>query len=105
MRISDWSSDVCSSDLRAARSMGVSSMDTPPGQFDQAVAVVQNVYCIVAGQVAAFQGYPAVFLVTEQTAQALGHASHVLQRFRCRVPAEYGEIGRASCRARWCNYV
>src|SRR3546814_8070851 len=74
MRISDWSSDVCSSDLKA-------SLDTA------LATLADNVYGVVADE------------------------THDDRRYRYRVTDHaivngwLDEIGRASCRARVCQYV
>src|SRR3546814_2069809 len=71
MRISDWSSDVCSSDLlakqlgRAPANETLNRIDAVPGFLDRAKCDVEQ---------------------------------HI-------VPVEVGEIGRASCRERVCQYV
>src|SRR3546814_1297697 len=81
MRISDWSSDVCSSDLSAADSMrdlggtpAQCALAPPPGQTSQQQQ----------GQTAADPGVGRVI------ALPIG---------------QLGEIGRASCRERVCQYV
>src|SRR3546814_19371934 len=89
MRISDWSSDVCSSDLLAA-----------DVEFEVAVGV-------------------GLQLITEQVrlgnvAERFVQARNVGARLRLRAPPLHGEvqkarraleIGRASCRERGCQYV
>src|SRR3546814_7342533 len=79
MRISDWSSDVCSSDLR------------PPGHLLQ---VFESL-----GEDAAIAPKLAVDL--HQVAGQLVGALVVLERQR----RGDGQIGRASCRERVCQYV
>src|SRR3546814_13087637 len=101
MRISDWSSDVCSSDLRAGSNSGHAAAMPPPG--------------------AALPGSDR-----SKTAQASGHRSQEslpaaqARGSTCRIawqspdrelPLEEEEseslhqIGRASCRERVCKYV
>src|SRR3546814_10027405 len=76
MRISDWSSDVCSSDL-----------------------LVRAYARLVAGMAARFRNYglPTGDLLQEGNVGLLQAAS--------RFEPERGEIGRASCRERVCRYV
>src|SRR3546814_19485280 len=109
MRISDWSSDVCSSDLVAADACVAEQCDPLRGGHaaEQALAfgIVRDRLGIAAGLAehvhrhadqAAVVGMPrplvAVFV-------AVRHLPH-----RQRVVAAVG-IGRASCRARVCQYV
>src|SRR3546814_8699346 len=129
MRISDWSSDVCSSDL--------------PSRERQACQVLQNRrICMIFGRVksldailataerkslnrslGAFQltmlGIGAVigtgiFVLTAEAAQKAGHGmmrSFTIAGAVCAVAAlcyaemAAMEIGRASCRERVCQYV
>src|SRR3546814_4963682 len=79
MRISDWSSDVCSSDLRAE------------GQQD--VVMVRH---------AGLQPARVLSAHPDDCSSAFGHA--VGQPF-ADASAKPGEIGRASCRERVCQYV
>src|SRR3546814_7960394 len=85
MRISDWSSDVCSSDLvvglahdAQARAGGLAERPLPQQQ---------------AGGLAAAAADAAAELVKLGEAEALGVLDH------------HDEIGRASCRDRVCQYV
>src|SRR3546814_9348061 len=87
MRISDWSSDVCSSDLRIAMREATELRDDRPmplGKFKR----------LLPGQVLFQSGEQqhAEFLVGEILA--------VLERH-----VEELQIGRASCRERVCQYV
>src|SRR3546814_4406605 len=76
MRISDWSSDVCSSDLNAADQRGILSRPQ--------AALLQMVYGAQTAQVL-------------YVAAKLGVADLLKNRPR--------KIGRASCRERVCQYV
>src|SRR3546814_4607656 len=83
MRISDWSSDVCSSDLVTSNKY----MATPRGTFELK-------YFFTAA-IAGANG-------TAHSAEAVRH------RIRVLIDAENGrevQIGRASCRERVCQYV
>src|SRR3546814_7445468 len=77
MRISDWSSDVCSSDLRRAP-VRIAPVALP-------VAPILAILLPRIAQVAAF----AADIVPVAVAHRLTHV----------------EIGRASCRERVCQYV
>src|SRR3546814_12496472 len=99
MRISDWSSDVCSSDLLAAPV----TLVTAPGAI---AAVFTN---LLRNALYASVGAPVTvrlradrLIVEDQGPGIAAHdLPHVFQpRFRSR-----DEIGRASCRERVCQYV
>src|SRR3546814_1863983 len=84
MRISDWSSDVCSSDL--ALGIGRSIIDARyPGVRDRARA-----HC------AGLQRHPEIAALEPFLPQRLRRAAD---------NEHLGEIGRASCRERVCQYV
>src|SRR3546814_9841615 len=83
MRISDWSSDVCSSDLRAE-------------QMPHAVAFEEQREVERAGR----HGLEIIGAVEEGGAVEIGRAD-LAQRFEEII----GEIGRASCRERGCQYL
>src|SRR3546814_3024948 len=76
MRISDWSSDVCSSDLRGAR---LTQLLKQP------------------------QFHPMPF--EEQTASIFAGTNGYLDAVAVGDVSRYEEIGRASCRERVCQYV
>src|SRR3546814_17678316 len=78
MRISDWSSDVCSSDLPAARSAGGGGAGGPAWQRGRGSAGVDR-----PGR----RAHPAC-----------GGSSSLR-------PDRAGTIGRASCRERVCQYL
>src|SRR3546814_14476107 len=110
MRISDWSSDVCSSDL-----------DHPQHLRDTLAALLG--YAVVGRDGATADGSPQVADRIEAVGCILikDHHSHeasaVGRRQVCQVDVTilnreatvlvvyYGEIGRASCRERVCKYV
>src|SRR3546814_7391059 len=99
MRISDWSSDVCSSDL-SIESRGPQIQVRLDGAFDE-IAKIGETPIVAEGRTLKLsdvaeitRGYedPATFLVRHQGEPAL----------------ELGvvmKIGRASCRERVCQYV
>src|SRR3546814_17687858 len=100
MRISDWSSDVCSSDLHSLRvETGVEEDDTVTPFYDPMIAKLiasaptrDEAAEILADELDFTAAWPvktnAGFLV-----KALRH------------PRFLSEIGRASCRERVCQYV
>src|SRR3546814_3841305 len=86
MRISDWSSDVCSSDLPALEQDGVAGgLDLRRGR----------VHPSQAGERQRRQAEG------DQGADALAARQAIGGEFL----ADFGEIGRASCRERVCSYV
>src|SRR3546814_13104214 len=83
MRISDWSSDVCSSDLRSDPSSPyLYFVEEPP-------------------QAPIFIGQPP-----EPSEAIVARGKEVWQQAKCwECHGQTGEIGRASCRERVCQYV
>src|SRR3546814_17442966 len=93
MRISDWSSDVCSSDLHGAR--------------QDAADLVQESFARLAGarakQGAAIER-PEAYLSTIACNLLRDRARIALSRsLALHIPTD--ELGRASCRERVCQYV
>src|SRR3546814_3224978 len=113
MRISDWSSDVCSSDL----SMGA-FRQTMTVQA-QVVENIQSDTQVLADIVARSQGAEGSLQAQQATNQLLAltakqqfQLQHMMAaQFRSeaveqpRRPRQEAEIGRASCRARVCRSV
>src|SRR3546814_20214066 len=107
MRISDWSSDVCSSDLqREPRREGpadlpeqadAASVDPGGRSFaDRVVQIVEAAYPVDSVILEKESGDPAkVSVVRRQNLQFLREA----------VLIDVEKIGRASCRERVCQYV
>src|SRR3546814_7553227 len=99
MRISDWSSDVCSSDLAViAMTMGTRLLAAvlPVVLVGNGAGRGQS---LVAAPVAGGDPLPGHALdVAQQAALVLGAEGNCLA-----VPA--GKIGRAPCRERVCQYV
>src|SRR3546814_13549628 len=88
MRISDWSSDVCSSDLNSALVLDV-GLSTAMDDVAAAREIAEHVVGLGHRTIAIIMGDPA----HAASAQRLvGY----LQAF---------ELGRASCRERVCQYV
>src|SRR3546814_16668446 len=114
MRISDWSSDVCSSDLL------LTSTGSPlmPEGFDYVYEHIKQDICLssIAGGtdiISCFVGGNPIGPVWRGEIQrrCLGMAVEVYDDSGRPVTGEKGElvcgkqIGRASCRARVCKYV
>src|SRR3546814_13288705 len=100
MRISDWSSDVCSSDLVALNSMAFNLARS-------AGPAVGGAIVAVAGTAAAFAAnafsYLGLILVLVRWRPNL--PERALPRERIGLAMAAGQIGRASCRERVCQYV
>src|SRR3546814_13184714 len=108
MRISDWSSDVCSSDLQKGvmaeralqldeahrRARRVQRMDDLP-RFPRRIEPVRVERDDAEAGLRALEG------VRQQAAMLLGRIE-IIQRPG---DVEIGKIGRASCRERVCKYV
>src|SRR3546814_18204258 len=93
MRISDWSSDVCSSDLVVVRVRG---LEAEANRIGVNVVVDKKVLPVVDRVV----GVAVVRLAIRQEVEAVLRVG--------RQPRDVGrqvEIGRASCRERVCQYV
>src|SRR3546814_6073490 len=102
MRISDWSSDVCSSDLRAHLAGGFPIPRGPPRESPGA-----NVFCDVFAKrlVSPIRPSKAVRLSATQPPLHRGQGDFPLpgpMEQRAFVPLE---IRRACCRAEVCHYV
>src|SRR3546814_5519064 len=98
MRISDWSSDVCSSDLLAAARL----------------AGVTEVYRVGGAQAVAALAYGTETIVKVDKIVGPGNAYVAAAKRQVfgtmgidmiAGPSEILEIGRASCRERVCQYV
>src|SRR3546814_2722427 len=84
MRISDWSSDVCSSDLRIERAR--TDVGDEPGQKPRDLRIGRPI--VLGGRRDRLRGPKLI---------DLDHVGHD--------PALHRQIGRASCRERVCQYV
>src|SRR3546814_7920072 len=89
MRISDWSSDVCSSDLQPAPAAEMQLLDQP--LIDLRQALVSGVLDDAAVE---FQVEGIIF----RDLPLLRRLLHALDEL-------FQKIGRASCRERVCQYV
>src|SRR3546814_4503714 len=98
MRISDWSSDVCSSDLNT----------TVTGSGDVGIQLASNATFIGFGNV---QSIPAAglraFVATNNTGTIRSSSGSFVSTGNAAVTitGPGGQIGRASCRERVCQYV
>src|SRR3546814_20528629 len=107
MRISDWSSDVCSSDLHAVcdeQGRPCVLLLTPGNVHDCKVAE----QCIAAmppsAELVADKGYDSQAL--REWLEARGTQAVIPPRRNRKIQYDYDkEIGRASCRERVCKYV
>src|SRR3546814_11187464 len=88
MRISDWSSDVCSSDLDA-----------------QTVTGVLEVLESEAERLLALEDRLRAAIVFRATASLLGFGAAMLAAYRRHKAARALQIGRSSCRGRVGQYV
>src|SRR3546814_15845231 len=93
MRISDWSSDVCSSDLLFIMVAESTEILAPMSQFGWATAWA-GVAAAIAAMLAVRNGPPDA--VRMMRSMASGWAVSKTWKM---------EIGRASCRERVCQYV
>src|SRR3546814_19759160 len=94
MRISDWSSDVCSSDLLARADDGLRDRDRKGHDFTKRLAI-ESPEPVRSSD------------IDEMLAAGLVPMGIVGKSFRrdAELPAHIGKIGRASCRERVCQYV
>src|SRR3546814_5734090 len=97
MRISDWSSDVCSSDLSSPRPATVHLSGDPVGLTESATSVSSSLVrrSLKLREVVYFPSFPIngdVF--TPNVILMVGSSILII-----------GTIGRASCRERVCQYV
>src|SRR3546814_15127789 len=105
MRISDWSSDVCSSDLRPVQRdlRHARKADT----FDR-VELWQDRGLDQLGAIEAVEELPVRLLqLAVGQAQGLGPLLHLALEILRVLPhrRDHAEMGRASCRERVCEYV
>src|SRR3546814_5849953 len=97
MRISDWSSDVCSSDLVGSVRV-LRLLHHGPGRLLPSANCPAHTGMVGTGS--ADEGRQ---MLVDLRRQGLVHALH--QRLGHREPHLLAEIGRASCRERVCQYV
>src|SRR3546814_5542382 len=92
MRISDWSSDVCSSDLRSCR------CHPAIAALERALQLQDDI-----GKIGAEQ-YQQI-LDNERAQLRVNDALEARSRITSLILGQAQEIGRASCRERVCQYV
>src|SRR3546814_13395377 len=97
MRISDWSSDVCSSDLAFAVLMGL-SLSTIFLVYT-GTSIAQTFFATAA----AFAGLSLFGYTTKRNLSAIG--TFLIMGVVDLLVAMVIKIGRASCRERGCRYV
>src|SRR3546814_15039476 len=102
MRISDWSSDVCSSDLDAFVILDEAQNTTPAQMKMFLTRFGQNSRMVICGdpRQVDLPGGVAASGLADATARLEGIESIAMVRFTAA-----DEIGRASCRERVCQYV
>src|SRR3546814_6615220 len=119
MRISDWSSDVCSSDLRYGRGIGHRGVAAAvPHAADADTAPLPRILLVelLRRRAPVAPGRPQRVEAARQARRGLQHLAGrgriadadgieraELQRIDAELRGE--EIGRASCRERVCQYV
>src|SRR3546814_18662272 len=99
MRISDWSSDVCSSDLQGAAAIGrvVGNADPRTGR-----QLVEALHLVRIGTDRGDDGIAHRHDVVAAGGDLVVEIGHVLERVGVELA---GEIGRASCRGSVCQNV
>src|SRR3546814_12301445 len=114
MRISDWSSDVCSSDLVTGVAPGGEEVPRPfvvaQGQalarpIDHDDGAVAGFHPVESGKQAAAPPLLAVALPERLRAGAVDDGPAAPGAARVEVLTRHPPIGRASCRERVCQYV
>src|SRR3546814_15013466 len=106
MRISDWSSDVCSSDLRPCRTFQAAHRGVAVEADDEAVA--GGARLLQQGHVAGVQKVETAVgeADLEPGLTPAGDLSHqAVEVGHLGFGGEQFQIGRASCRERVCQYV
>src|SRR3546814_7737701 len=101
MRISDWSSDVCSSDLRGFRVQLLPPRQRRAERRDRSMSLPPLRLCARNPHHLLFLAAEAQFGGTEQAVDDIIAAGHAIID-ELGLPAQ---IGRASCRERVCQYV
>src|SRR3546814_2801570 len=113
MRISDWSSDVCSSDLIDIVPAGRGTRDMAPPKNRRPGFSRRAQYGLFLGYVIAVAGaLVGAILLVVSAIDPTGFASLRMAAAEATAPVSTafssvtrGQIGRASCRERVCQYV
>src|SRR3546814_2695020 len=107
MRISDWSSDVCSSDLKLAaiKSTFETWVWLDSERADRLVRIYNDAYNNLVPR--AFNGQHLKLPGASTTIRMRDHQKRVVWRIIASgsTYVAHSEIGRASCRERVCQYV
>src|SRR3546814_18601282 len=93
MSISDWSSDVCSSDLEVDEAIRAAMPRA--GAIDRMEAILRYALRCATYEILARIDVPATTVIDEYTGLVRAFFG----------PREIKQIGRASCRERGCQYV
>src|SRR3546814_16687479 len=114
MRISDWSSDVCSSDLVAelfhrfdaceAEALRLVELDLPLPAYVQVMKASHSFNLLDARRAISVTERQRTILRVRKLSQAVAE-SYLAQREQLGSPGLKQEIGRASWRERVCPYV
>src|SRR3546814_13690143 len=105
MRISDWSSDVCSSDLRASLSED-GSPEMTSSTLQRAVKLCFPSPGSVVGHFPTIDDQCVTCMIARcVTGEVYRRACKVVRRARTAQWRLESESGRASCRERVCRYV
>src|SRR3546814_9532413 len=99
MRISDWSSDVCSSDLHAGSANLRAAAMGRIGEFDEALALYSQVLERFPDQAKVWMPYGHVL-------KTVGRQAEGIEAYRRARPEErrVGNEGVRTCRFRWSPY-
>src|SRR3546814_997495 len=98
MRISDWSSDVCSSDL-----VPVTDTGTIAESLANAADLARHAEALGYGRYWVAEHHGMAGIASAATAVVLAHVGHATSTIR--IGAGGIKIGRESCRERVCQYV
>src|SRR3546814_2940560 len=101
MRISDWSSDVCSSDLVARIVLKAVIARTMPEPANDVLEIPLHGRIAAGVPIEAIEGQSSLSV----PAALLGSGDHYALEVAGDSMVAAGKIGRASCRERVCQYV
>src|SRR3546814_12342319 len=108
MRISDWSSDVCSSDLRwqhMSDEMVKKVLSAPDGTVIQATGPMCTSYSPTATKHFGKHRVTIRYAQGARAVESFGSGGYAGEKEVTTLPNARVEIGRASCRERVCQYV